>query len=1033
MNPAPGQKAFNWEESAHPRDEKGEFAVKGSGESAKQPDDSEKKITDAAEDYKTNGIKAKAFKDWFGNWEYPGADCSKVVDAKGKPKKNSQVDGKGSKVMKDGKPVVVYHGTSNGQFDRFDKAKIGDGNLYGPGFYFTEDDDIADSYKAKDRLKHKLDLSKGQLATIGDFIENHLPNKYWKVERGEKTGSIFVLETDYSGKTVRATAIDCDPLAEDRTSLVREYLPSMTNWPQGVRENWQKMLDSMGVPKPEIKQVYLNIRKPFDIDKGKVPVTGDMKADYEAFVSIFSEMLEHNPGDTHAAEELKTYKKRLKTGVPYDDALRMFETSPDKKRAMNEYLQSLGYDGITHIGGKIMGDRDHRVWIAFEGNQVKSVNNRGTFDSKDDRMDYSKRIQAAVDRYNKSASEPKKDHEFSSTQIDLPPELAKKVLAMSAKIPDEDLAEDGREDNPHITSLFGLHTNDPDDVKETLYGQRPVEIVMGETSLFENPDADVLKIDIRGDGIHELNKILKKCEHTETHPDFNPHCTVAYLKPGLGKKYTGSDAVNLIKFMADEIMFSNKQREKTPIQLVGESKQVGDRIIRAKELYSRKDWDESKVTRDEDGTFKEWKPSNRFEKADYKHYREVKKRNAELRLPRDGEPADTAEFHQWREDEQQERLRRKWFDRDNVHLVDVPLSLLNPNEPEVDEKRQKRLDEIGGTDDPIILHLDGWNGSKKGLVYTIDDGNNRVHWSKKKGRTHIPAFVHGDLPDFEEFRKELGLKKEDTPMIVDYHLENYSKRVDAVLERYGKKPAKNQTSMFDEGLHPRAEDGKFTEKSRKEYESKKPHELTRSEYFKPHKLEKNHGGYLAFYHSKDGIGSKHNIRGAKTEKEAVERAMKSREEDFGEYHENAVRDAIKRGDRVPAAVLADYPELSQGESKYPESIDHAASMDLNTFAKSQGKDEDDEDIKKAHSALQKRAGVPGMQQSLFGEEASGQKKLFDYIAPTKSDTKKAKQRDLLDGVNERLKAALKSKEALSPADLLTNVTHEPLPGQKPLF
>lgn len=63
------------------------------------------------------------FKRWFGD--------SKVVDA-------------------EGKPLVVYHGTRNGEFHVFDSAKIGDatGNFgfFGKGFYFSSDKQYAENY-----------------------------------------------------------------------------------------------------------------------------------------------------------------------------------------------------------------------------------------------------------------------------------------------------------------------------------------------------------------------------------------------------------------------------------------------------------------------------------------------------------------------------------------------------------------------------------------------------------------------------------------------------------------------------------------------------------------------------------------------------------------------------------------------------------------------------------------------------------------------------------------------------------------------
>lgn len=50
-------------------------------------------------------------------------------------------------------------------------------------------------------------------------------------------------------------------------------------------------------------------------------------------------------------------------------------------------LKADGYDGITHTGDHRMGgSHTHRVWIAFEPQQIKAVGNIGTFDPDDDDM-----------------------------------------------------------------------------------------------------------------------------------------------------------------------------------------------------------------------------------------------------------------------------------------------------------------------------------------------------------------------------------------------------------------------------------------------------------------------------------------------------------------------------------------------------------------------------------------------------------------------------------------------------------------------
>ena len=51
-----------------------------------------------------------------------------------------------------GYDVLAYHGTSNGGFNIFDYSKMRFG-LFGEGFYFTEDPDVASSYMNKGKGK----------------------------------------------------------------------------------------------------------------------------------------------------------------------------------------------------------------------------------------------------------------------------------------------------------------------------------------------------------------------------------------------------------------------------------------------------------------------------------------------------------------------------------------------------------------------------------------------------------------------------------------------------------------------------------------------------------------------------------------------------------------------------------------------------------------------------------------------------------------------------------------------------------------
>lgn len=74
---------------------------------------------------------SEQFKEWFGDWETQPDTASKVVN-------------------EDGKPKIVYHGTSSGGFTEFDTyGSISKYGLFGNGAYFTESRSIAEEYTHK--------------------------------------------------------------------------------------------------------------------------------------------------------------------------------------------------------------------------------------------------------------------------------------------------------------------------------------------------------------------------------------------------------------------------------------------------------------------------------------------------------------------------------------------------------------------------------------------------------------------------------------------------------------------------------------------------------------------------------------------------------------------------------------------------------------------------------------------------------------------------------------------------------------------
>lgn len=169
-------------------------------------------------------------------------------------------------------------------------------------------------------------------------------------------------------------------------------------------------------------------------------------------------------------------------------------------------------------------------------------------------------------------------HKFSSTQFNVADagysrtqgSPLDKLVEMARAIPDADLAEDGREDHDlHITIKYGLHTGDGELVRRVVQGFGPVTLKLGKVSLFENDDADVVKVDVESEQLRKLNALLSESlANTDTHPTYIPHICLAYVKPGAGRKYTRNNLVEGMEIGCTRLVFSDQMGQRQTINLV---------------------------------------------------------------------------------------------------------------------------------------------------------------------------------------------------------------------------------------------------------------------------------------------------------------------------------------------------------------------------------------------------------------------------------------------------------------------------------
>jgi 2'-5' RNA ligase len=107
----------------------------------------------------------------------------------------------------------------------------------------------------------------------------------------------------------------------------------------------------------------------------------------------------------------------------------------------------------------------------------------------------------------------------------------------SITIPDAVLHEYGKEIEPHVTVIYGLHHYDgiEQKLKSLIKPEHLCSVTFKNIGFFNNPEFDVLKLG----GVpvtcplYNLNKIVKGAgfKLTERFPDYDPHMTLAYLLP----------------------------------------------------------------------------------------------------------------------------------------------------------------------------------------------------------------------------------------------------------------------------------------------------------------------------------------------------------------------------------------------------------------------------------------------------------------------------------------------------------------------
>lgn len=255
----------------------------------------------------------------------------------------------GSKVVgDDGEPLVVYHGTMR-DFDQFRKGNPT--GAVGSGYYFTNTADDA-SYNYADP-EGPDQIARMQDATDRYLNENDVPPNF-KLDENGIAPHIRKQFMDHGGAVVPVWLSIKKPVVMNGASSTR-FTP----------EEIQSMIDHAY----EIDGDYLNL-------------------DPEEIVKEFKSMLEVDRTNAEDMMKFLVDSRGLSSAMDMEGML----VGPEIVRGMWE---AAGYDGVIMknakkrwpLFGYMTEDTSH--YIAFRPEQIKSVNNTGTFNPEDARFMYS--------------------------------------------------------------------------------------------------------------------------------------------------------------------------------------------------------------------------------------------------------------------------------------------------------------------------------------------------------------------------------------------------------------------------------------------------------------------------------------------------------------------------------------------------------------------------------------------------------------------------------------------------------------------
>lgn len=179
----------------------------------------------------------------------------------------------------------------------------------------------------------------------------------------------------------------------------------------------------------------------------------------------------------------------------------------------------------------------------------------------------------------KSASDEEPAYKYRSTQANIPDdsEAAEALKAARDRIAADDLIGDGKDiGGNHVTVRYGLKDGtDLEPVRKYLSSLEPFEARLGITDVFPPSESSeggaVVHAPIISPELRAINDEIQK--HGEfapsNFPEYEPHATIAYVKPEATQRYKGMGLTSNKKFKVDHIAITDREGGQERVKLAG--------------------------------------------------------------------------------------------------------------------------------------------------------------------------------------------------------------------------------------------------------------------------------------------------------------------------------------------------------------------------------------------------------------------------------------------------------------------------------